>query len=194
MAGLSVDADGDDIDDYGKPIEQTNLFNLETGEGHQTLSWISYMGSIKDSEIAADGSLHEVPFFFLDIYIQWTKARTCADCWREELILLEEEMRRVLEFCGWKARWWDKQVNCGRDVTMELAEGLRAYALAQAARERKWETTWREKWSAVRELAKIVMWDHVMDVTELVPLEVELDDELEEEDEYDGFEEEEDLL
>jgi hypothetical protein len=31
------------------------------------------------------------------------------------------------------------------------------------------------------------------DVTELVPLEVELDDELED-DEYDGFEEEEDLL
>jgi hypothetical protein len=102
-------------------------------------------------------------------------------------------MRRVLEFCGWKARWWDERVNCGRDVTTELAEGLRAYALAQATRERKWETTWREKWAAVRERATSVMRDHLVDVTELVPLEVELDDELED-DEYAGFEEEEDLL
>jgi hypothetical protein len=99
----------------------------------------------------------------------------------------------VLEFCGWKARWWDERVNCGRDVTTELAEGLRAYALAQAARERKWEMMWREQWAAVCERATTVMRDHVVDVTELVPLEVELDDELQE-DEYDGFEEEEDLL
>lgn len=56
MAGLSADADGDDIDDYSEP---TVLFNLETGEGRRTLSWIWYTGSIKDSDVAADGSLHE---------------------------------------------------------------------------------------------------------------------------------------
>lgn len=101
-------------------------------------------------------------------------------------------MRRVLEFCGWKARWWDERVNCGRDVTMELAEGLHTYVLAQAARERKWVTMWREKWAAVHEWVTIVMQDHIVDAVELVPLEVELDDELQE-DEYDDFEEEEDL-
>ncbi|KAJ7368622.1 hypothetical protein DFH08DRAFT_676957 [Mycena albidolilacea] len=42
---------------------------------------------------------------FLDIHIKWTKAHAHADCWRKELILLEEEMRQVLKFCGWKARW-----------------------------------------------------------------------------------------
>jgi hypothetical protein len=59
VAGLSADADGDDIDEYSKPVEPTVLFNLETGEGRRTLSWIWYTGSIKDSDVAADGSLHE---------------------------------------------------------------------------------------------------------------------------------------
>jgi hypothetical protein len=130
-----------------------------------------------------------------DIRIEWTKARARADRWREELILLEEEMRRVLKFCEWKALWWDKRVDCGRDVAPALAEGLRAYALAQAARERAWERAWGAKWGAVCERAKIVMRDHLVDVTELLPLEVELDvDEQGEEDGYDTFEEEEDSL
>ncbi|KAJ7748842.1 hypothetical protein B0H14DRAFT_3096954 [Mycena olivaceomarginata] len=188
MAGLSADADGADIDAYGEPVEPTVLFNLETGEGRWTLSWIWYTGTIKDSDTAKDGSLHE------DIRIEWTKARARADRWKEELILLEEEMRRVLQFCAWKGQWWEGRVHCGRNVSPELEEGLQAYALAQVAREWKWESDWQPKWAAVRERTKTVMRDHVTDVTELVPLEVELDDELEEEDEYDGFEEEEDLL
>ncbi|KAJ7716497.1 hypothetical protein B0H14DRAFT_2412883, partial [Mycena olivaceomarginata] len=59
MAGLSADADGADIDAYGEPVEPTVLFNLETGEGRRTLSWIWYTGTIKDSDTAKDGSLHE---------------------------------------------------------------------------------------------------------------------------------------
>jgi hypothetical protein len=59
MAGLSVDADGDDVDAYGEPVEPTVLFNLETGEGRRKLSWIWYTGSIKDSDVVADGLLHE---------------------------------------------------------------------------------------------------------------------------------------
>lgn len=204
MAGLSADADGADIDAYGEPVEPTVLFNLETGEGRRTLSWIWYTGTIKDSDTAKDGSLHEGKSHLLvihrltinntDIWIEWTKARARADRWKEELILLEEEMRRVLQFCAWKGRWWEGRVHCGRNVSPELEEGLQAYALAQVARERKWESDWQPKWAAVRKRAKTVMRDHVTDVTELVPLEVELDDELEEEDEYNGFEEEEDLL
>jgi 2-succinyl-5-enolpyruvyl-6-hydroxy-3-cyclohexene-1-carboxylate synthase len=107
------------------------------------------------------------------------------------LILLEEEMRRVLQFCAWKRQWWEERVNCERDVSPELKEGLQAYARAQVAQEQKWESDWETKWAAVRERAKTVMRNHVADVTELVPLEVELDDEMEEEDDYDGFEEEE---
>ncbi|KAF7377213.1 CxC2 domain-containing protein [Mycena sanguinolenta] len=186
LAGLPADADGADIDEYGEPVELTVLFNLETGEGRRRLSWIWYTGMITDSDTAKDGSLHE------DIRIEWTKARARADRWKEELILLEEEMRRVLQFCGWKKQWWQSRVNCERDVSPELREGLRAYALAQAARERSWEIDWETKWAAVRERAKAVMRDHIIDVSALLPLEVELDEEMVEEDEYDDFDEEQD--
>jgi hypothetical protein len=103
---------------------------------------------------------------------------------------LEEEMRRVLEFCAWKAHWWDHRAEARSDVTPELAEGLRAYALAQAARERAWELDWCNKWAAVRERAQMVMRNTVVDVTELVPLEVELEEEEEAFEEFDD----EDLL
>ncbi|KAJ6452203.1 hypothetical protein C8R45DRAFT_1057032 [Mycena sanguinolenta] len=180
-AGLPADADGTDIDQYG--------------EGRRVLSWIWYTGGIRDSDAQKDGSLHEgtlIHFLFV-VWLTWTKARARADHWREELILLEEEMRRVLQFCVWKKGWWEGKVNCGREVSAELEEGLRAYALAQVARERMWESDWRIKWAGVRERAKTVMRDHITDVTELLPLEVELEDGQEEEDEYDGFEEEDEL-
>ncbi|KAJ7807698.1 hypothetical protein B0H14DRAFT_3091221 [Mycena olivaceomarginata] len=167
MAGLPQDADGGDLDEYSDPVERTVLFNLETGEGRRNLSWLWYSGSSKDGDVGADGSLHE------DIRVEWVKARARADRWREELILLEEEMRRVLEFCSWKARWWDERVESRSDsVTPELVEGLRAYTLVQAVRERAWEAQWRAKWAAARE--------------QLVPLEVELEDE----EEFEDFEDE----
>jgi hypothetical protein len=70
LAGLSEGVNGEDIDVYGDPVELTVLFNLETGEGRRTLSWIWYTGSIKDADVGTDGSLHEgmcipVPFFLL---------------------------------------------------------------------------------------------------------------------------------
>ncbi|KAJ7821558.1 hypothetical protein B0H14DRAFT_3471465 [Mycena olivaceomarginata] len=184
LAGLPAEADGGDVDEYGEPAELTVLFGLETGEGRQTLSWLWYTGNNKESDVTKDGFLHD------DIRVEWTKARARADRWREELILLEEEMRRVLEFCAWKARWWDERVESERDVSPEVEEGLRAYALAHAAQEWAWESDWRRQWAAVRDRAKAVMQDHIVDVTELVPLEVELDEEDEEEDGFDGFEEE----
>ncbi|KAF8191955.1 hypothetical protein K438DRAFT_1590633 [Mycena galopus ATCC 62051] len=151
LAGLSEGADGQDLDEYGEPVELTVLFNLETGEGRRQLSWIWYAGSIRDSDVAADGSLHAgMSFCFLQA------------------------------FCAWKARWWEAKVAARPDVAPELAEGLRAYALLQVAREQAWESEWRRKWAAVRERAQMVMRVHVMDMTDLVPLEVELDDEMEE--------------
>ncbi|KAJ7829807.1 hypothetical protein B0H14DRAFT_2593769 [Mycena olivaceomarginata] len=107
-----------------------------------------------------------------DIQVEWTKAR------------------RVLEFFTWKARWWDERVDLGRDVSPEVAEGLRAYALVHAAQERAWESDWRRQWAAVRDRAKAVMHDHIVDVMELVCLEVELEELDEEEDGFDDFKEE----
>ncbi|KAJ7694095.1 hypothetical protein B0H17DRAFT_931964, partial [Mycena rosella] len=138
LAGLPADGVGKDLDEYGEPVELIVLFNLETGEGCRLLSWIWYTASTS-ADTAGDGKLHtgtDLPTVqgmeadnVSDIQVEWLKARARADCWREELILLEEEMRRTLVFCTWKANWWLKRAAPRTDVSPELAEGLQTYAL-----------------------------------------------------------------
>ncbi|KAJ6527224.1 hypothetical protein DFH09DRAFT_1328189 [Mycena vulgaris] len=140
------------VDEYGDPVEQTVLFNLETGEGHRVLSWIWYTSTTGDT--GADGLLHD------DIRVEWTKARARADRWQEELLFLEEEML---------------EVSAAR-VSPELAEGLCAYAKEQAARERRWEQKWALQWAPVRARAQLALSDVLVDVEDA--LEVELEDEV----------------
>ncbi|KAJ7207760.1 hypothetical protein B0H12DRAFT_1034419, partial [Mycena haematopus] len=140
------------------------------GEGRRTLSWIWYaakgVGEPTEQELVED------------IRMEWTKARARADRWREEIILLEEEMRRVLQYCAWKASWWDQRADARTGVAPELAEGLRAYATEQAARERSWAASWEVKWAAVRARAREVLFSDLVAVTEVVGVEVELEEEV----------------
>ncbi|KAJ7874256.1 hypothetical protein B0H13DRAFT_2348668 [Mycena leptocephala] len=168
LAGLAVDGEADELDAYGEPVDLTVLFNLETGEGRRQLSWLWYTATTS-ADAAKDGSLHP------DIRVEWMKARARADRWREEIMLVDEEMRRVLDFCTWKANWWMERVNGREGVSEPLAEGLRAYALEQATRERAWATSWGAMWSP----------------EVLVPLLVELEEEDDEMECDPGFEEEE---
>lgn len=89
--------------------------------------------------------------------MEWAKAKACADRWEEEVILLDEEMRRVLEFCMWKAGWWLDQAPRREDVSESLVDGLRAYAQEQADQERRICSTWRTKWASARHLAKPIL-------------------------------------
>ncbi|KAJ6514716.1 hypothetical protein DFH09DRAFT_1332844 [Mycena vulgaris] len=132
------------VDEYGNPVEQTVLFNLETGEGRLLI-------------------LFCVP------------ARARADCWREELLFLEEEMCCVLQFCTWKANWWDERRYPRPGVSPELAEGLCAYAKEQVVRERRWEQKWVLQWAPVCTRAQLALSDVLVDVEDA--LEVELEDE-----------------
>ncbi|KAJ7895922.1 hypothetical protein B0H14DRAFT_2248834, partial [Mycena olivaceomarginata] len=92
-----------------------------------------------------------------DIQVEWAKARARADQWREELILLEEEMRRSVVFCAWKQKWWQDRTEPRPGVSVPLAEGLQAYALEQVDREAGWISGWTAKWSAVRERSALVL-------------------------------------
>ncbi|KAJ7678748.1 hypothetical protein B0H14DRAFT_2655745 [Mycena olivaceomarginata] len=66
--------------------------------------------------------------------IEWAKARAKAMCYTEETDLLEEEMRRVLQFFQWRADWWRARVG-SRAARQDkaLREGHGSYALKQAA-------------------------------------------------------------
>jgi hypothetical protein len=154
---------------------------LAVGEGHQVLSWIWYSISAAEAEGGA-GAMHDC------IRVEWVKAWARAERWREEVILLEEEMRRVLEFCQWKAGWWENQPSRRHTDLEMLTEGLPAYATEQAETERMRAQLWAEKWAPVQARAHEALKDYLDDVADEMggffqEIEVELDledDDLEE--------------
>jgi hypothetical protein len=58
QAGLPPDEE--EVDEFGDVVEPTVLFNLETGEGTRTLSWIWYTGAARAvSDVTTNGELHD---------------------------------------------------------------------------------------------------------------------------------------
>jgi hypothetical protein len=81
------------------------------------------------------------------VRIEWCKARARALRWAEEVELLQEEMRRVLQFLDWQANWWEEQ---GRLQICQAAahnEGLLAYAARQANIRRRLSRHFRTLWA-----------------------------------------------
>lgn len=53
--------------------------------------------------------------------------------WSEEVLLLREEMCRVLEYFTWHTRWWLARADIHRPLLSDaIREGLAAYAYKQA--------------------------------------------------------------
>lgn len=73
--------------------------------------------------------------------------------WTEEVELLQEEMRRVLQFLGWKADWWDERARLWElDMsTADLAqsEGNFAFAKQQASFYRSLQAHFKGMWQYV---------------------------------------------
>jgi hypothetical protein len=110
-----------------------------TRETRRTLSWIWTTNSnVPGPEDSSDDILRS----------EWAKSRARAARATEEVLLLREEMRRVLEFLAWKADWWSKRLGWRTDINMDLAEGLRAYAHTQANLQTTLSTEFRTIWKA----------------------------------------------
>ncbi|KII83047.1 hypothetical protein PLICRDRAFT_59757, partial [Plicaturopsis crispa FD-325 SS-3] len=88
--------------------------------------------------------------------VEWAKAKARAEQWHEEVILLKEEMCRVLAFCDWKASWWESQADRRTDVSPELAESLGAYCAENASKERRMRASLERKWCGIRAWAREV--------------------------------------
>jgi hypothetical protein len=67
--------------------------------------------------------------------------------WAEEIELLQEEMRRVLQFFDWQANWWDEQQDRLVCETAAQREGLVAYAHKQAHIRRQLASRFRVLWT-----------------------------------------------
>ncbi|KAJ7233660.1 hypothetical protein C8J57DRAFT_1576180 [Mycena rebaudengoi] len=83
------------------------------------VSWIW----IAEAQVVKEGDSPEINEA---LRIEWAKARACCMRWREEVDLLEEEMRRVVQFSMWRSEWWKDQVGQkGLDKGAQL-EGTRS--------------------------------------------------------------------
>jgi hypothetical protein len=80
-----------------------------------------------------DSALGSHPDMITGICVEWAQSRARAARWDEEVKLLVEEMRRVLQFLRWKERWWKDQGEQRRDARSDVLEGLKAYAGKQAS-------------------------------------------------------------
>ncbi|KAF7972629.1 hypothetical protein HWV62_17380 [Athelia sp. TMB] len=93
----------------------------KAGESTRILSWIWVAGSALES-----GGIHD------SVRREFLKARARKHRWVEEVMLLVEEMRRVLRFLNWRAHWWRHQQYSWEGLSDDVSDGLRAYALRQA--------------------------------------------------------------
>jgi hypothetical protein len=75
--------------------------------------------------------------------------------WSEEVLLLREEMRRVLEFLEWHAGWWEDRRSLHSALTPELAEGMLAYSSKQASIRRSIGASFNSLWRSSDELINL---------------------------------------
>jgi hypothetical protein len=84
------------------------------------------------------------------LQIEWAKARTKAMRYVEETDLLEEEMRRVLQFFQWRGDWWRARVGLwAARQDKVLQEGHGSYALKQAAYQDGMHAGFERQWSGL---------------------------------------------
>lgn len=81
--------------------------------------------------------------------IEWCRVRARAMRWSEEVLMLREEMRRVLAYFLWHAGWWSELAVINRHGLSNVSqEGVAAYAYKQAhhrmALRSKFNLLWRD--------------------------------------------------
>ncbi|KAJ7061573.1 hypothetical protein C8F01DRAFT_1252352 [Mycena amicta] len=104
----------------------------------QVMSWIwTAPGAFDDDE----EQLHD------SMRVEWARAFARKNRWNEEVMLLEEEMRRVLRYLAWEAGWWRAQAGRREELDAALAGGLRSYALKRASQSEQVMMHFRLKWA-----------------------------------------------
>lgn len=103
-----------------------------TGETRRTLSWIWLVERGDGTyEGAGSGQSDDI------LRSEWAKSRARCNRATEEVRLLREEMRRLVEFLNWKARWWTERQTLRSANDKALREGITSYAIKQARVQRE---------------------------------------------------------
>ncbi|KAK7028210.1 hypothetical protein VNI00_014900 [Paramarasmius palmivorus] len=121
----------------GSQFREYETALLVEGESRKTTSWLwNLFDSSEDSKAIQEATR-----------VEWMKARARDLRWKEELELINEEMRRTLLTLEYEAQEWVSWVAKENDSRPE-GEGVTAYALRQAAIRRglarKFQVLWNE--------------------------------------------------
>ncbi|KAJ7785318.1 hypothetical protein DFH07DRAFT_726096, partial [Mycena maculata] len=124
------------------------------------------------------------------VRIEWAKTRARAMRWKEEVDLLEEEMRRTHAFHVWWAGWWRDRVGLrGLEEGPQL-EGDTAYALRQMAVQTTLAEQCAKEWRHLPDLIRRGRAGELREEGVAVEGPVESDDDDRDEVDSDGEEEE----
>jgi hypothetical protein len=108
-------------------------------------------------------------YFYLmesDLRVEWLKCRAHASRWKEEIQLVEEEMRRSLEFGNFFQTWWMERASLRSPNSSHLQERLMAYASEMADKEDRRRGAWAFTWASIRERAKMVLERYLLNERE----------------------------
>ncbi|KAH7904785.1 hypothetical protein BJ138DRAFT_1138456 [Hygrophoropsis aurantiaca] len=118
------------------------------GQGRKVVLWIwTTTGVLGDGN---DTELNEA------LHIEWAKSQARALRWKEEAMLLKEEMRWVCVFLLVRANWWEQRSTLAApddfpSPDIDLNEGLSAYAFRQASIQRALCRRFTELWENVKD-------------------------------------------
>ncbi len=108
-----------------------------TGETRKALSWIWQTIPFCQDDRTGDDDI---------LRAEWARSRARVRRATEEVLLLREEMRRVLEFLEYKAVEWEIRAEARDSPDSATMEGIRACAVEQAALQRKLASAFRLLW------------------------------------------------
>ena len=85
------------------------------------------------SELAGDETTIAEAEFNDTMRVEWSKARARMRRWNEELLIIQEEMRRAIVYLEWKAAWWRGRASLRDHADETISSGVSGYAYKQAA-------------------------------------------------------------
>ena len=65
------------------------------------------------------------------MHLECARSKVHADRWREEVLLVTEEVHRTIYFLEWKANWWVERASAHADASSCVQRGISAYAAKQ---------------------------------------------------------------
>ena len=99
---------------------------------HYELSWIWLVQHMMHLSPAQSEMHIREDEFNQSMCVKWAKARARKMRWKEELMLIQEEMRRVIVFHRWKADWWRDRASVQTHDDQVVLSGISGYAHKQA--------------------------------------------------------------